>query len=127
MLSLQNLLIVARKAKDYFWMNSTFTKANDNLVDCNIKKWSSLLEKRECILLLGQYDNYDPFNDPFTAIIIENDNALVDWLWNDIFCKVWEMISLKSFEPNYLDTAWDMKYSDSFFFICGYAFWIKKY
>lgn len=37
------------------------------------------LKKCDYILLLGQYDNYDPFNDPFTAIIIENDNALVDW------------------------------------------------
>lgn len=43
------------------------------------EKLSSLPEKCKYILLVEQYDNYDPFNDPFTVLIIGNDNALLDW------------------------------------------------
>lgn len=79
------MLIVAGKAKNSFRTNAAFTETNDNNpIKCNRKKkkkntYALCLKKCDYILLLGQYDNYDPFNDPFTAIIIENDNALVDW------------------------------------------------
>lgn len=89
------------KPKSLFGQFS-FTEINySNPVDCNRKKLSSLPEKFKYILLLEQYDNYDPFNDPFTAIITGNDNALVDWSYNGIFSQVCETFNLKSFEPNY--------------------------
>lgn len=76
-----NPVIVAGKAKKSFWTNSlSFTEINySNPVDCNRKKSGSLPEICKYILLLEQYDDYDPLNDPFTVIIIGNDNALLDW------------------------------------------------
>lgn len=78
-----NPVIIAGKAKKSFWTNSlSFTEINySNPIDRKKKKknLSSLPEKCKYILLLEQYDNYYPFNDPFTVIIIGNDNALLDW------------------------------------------------
>lgn len=94
------------KSQKIFLDKPAFTEINySNPVDCNRKKLGSLPEKCKYILLLEQYDNYDPFNDPFTVIIIGNDNALVDWSYNGIFIQVCETFNLKSFEPNYWGTV----------------------